>query len=355
MSSFDRRVIVAVVGLTVLLLGMALWVTRQGREDEASRPTLLYVVGTSTADSEVWQWDWERRQARRVAQLPGAVLERAEVPGTGQVVYPVERMDGGRDLWLVDVHGRSARRWLDCAPDDCSAPAADPEGRGIVYTRISEGAATLWQVAYDSGVTAPLFGEETVPGHHAAWSPDGSRLAYTDPGGRVCVVGLESTFEPLCVGAVMESAPVWSPDGEVVLVTDLRLESGAANHILAVDAASGTFVDLSDASGVEDDAPAWSPDGEWIAFRRRVAGTAMGKQLWVMRADGRDARPLTSDTASYYGPPVWGVDGETLLVTRHAADSREIWEFSTASATGMPIVSGGYLPLILEGDGQVRR
>ncbi len=130
----------------------------------------------------------------------------------------------------------------------------------------------------------------------------------------------------------------------VILVTDLRLETGAASHILRLDVTVGVFQNLSDAFGVEDDAPAWSPDGTWIAFRRRSAGTAMGKQLWLMRADGSDPRALTTDTGVHYGPPVWAGDGETLLSARYFAGSSDIWEISTVSTATSRVAPDGYLP-----------
>ncbi|MCB0152172.1 MAG: PD40 domain-containing protein, partial [Caldilineaceae bacterium] len=70
-------------------------------------------------------------------------------------------------------------------------------------------------------------------------------------------------------------------------------------HLFLVDPIADTRVNLSgETSPVEDGAPVWSPDGEWIAFRRNIndgPGATLSKQLWIMRADGSDARPLTDD------------------------------------------------------------
>ena len=211
-----------------------------------------------------------------------------------------------------------------------------------MFTRVVAGRPTLWHLSLDAPAPVSLFPED-APGHYAVWSPDGARVAYVDPAGQVCVAA-PGVAETLCVPALMDSPPVWSPDGEAVLVTDLRLEIGAASHILRLDVTRGVFQNLSDAFGVEDDAPAWSPDGAWIAFRRRSAGTGMGKQLWLMRADGSDPRPLTTETDVHYGPPVWAADGETLLSARYVAGSSDIWKISTVSTATMRVAPGGYLP-----------
>jgi len=130
----------------------------------------------------------------------------------------------------------------------------------------------------------------------------------------------------------------------MLLITDGRLERGFASHILRLNVNSGEFIDLSTGFGVEDDAPAWSLDGEWIAFRRKTAGTAMGKQLWVMRADGNKARALTNDTASHYGPPIWSTDGKALFATRYREGTSGIWTISRASGSAELFIPDGYSP-----------
>jgi Tol biopolymer transport system component len=55
-----------------------------------------------------------------------------------------------------------------------------------------------------------------------------------------------------------------------------------------------------------DDRPAWSPDGRWIAWTRTESGR---REIWVMTADGGDARPL-----------VVGDEGEDLDLVGWAPD-----------------------------------
>lgn len=335
-----------IAGLLVLLALLAIWPARDSGLESA---VWLYLVAAPDGRTQVWQRDVETEHAELIAQLPGAVAERAALPSAAQAVYAVARDDGapggGHDLWRVDVARRRARRWLDCAPDDCRAPSPGPDGRSIVFTRVVDGRPTLWQLSLDARVPVPLFPADT-PGHHAAWSPDGARVAYVDPAGRVCVAA-PGADEALCVPVLVDSPPVWSPYGGAVLITDIRLETGAASHILRLDAALGVLLNLSDTLGVEDDAPAWSPDGAWIAFRRRSAGTAMGKQLWLMRADGSDPRALTAEVAAYYGPPVWSPDGEMLIASRHVEGKHEVLALSITSGTVTPMAPDGYLPLLL--------
>lgn len=78
--------------------------------------------------------------------------------------------------------------------------------------------------------------------------------------------------------------------------------------------------DRTDMNG--DGAPTWSPDGETIVFSREVLepehsdeGTVRRRQLWTMRADGREQRalPVTVPRGVYAASsPAWSPDG-TLL------------------------------------------
>ncbi len=343
-SRFDRLTLAVIAGLSVLLLGLGLWASQRAHKSFETRSVWLYLVATASGETQVWQWNQGTQETRQIAQLPGLVLEYAHIPHTARVIYPVERTDGGHDLWWLDVRRQRTRQWFDCAPDDCRAVAPAPNGQSIIYTRVITNTPTLWWMDMDRSEATPLFEETYSYGHYAAWSPDGSRLAYADSSGGVCIVDVEATADTLCIPALTEAPPVWSPDGTMLLATDMRFESGFANHILRVDVISGEFTDLSATFSVEDDAPAWSPDGQWIAFRRKAAGTAMGKQLWLMRGDGSDARPLTTNTAAHYGPPIWSADGETLFASRHLSGKREIWAIDVDSRTAALIVANGYLP-----------
>ncbi len=348
MNRFDRLSCTVTAGLILSLLSLALFASQTAHEPFEIPAMWLYLVATASEETQVWQWDKDNRTAQQFAQLPGPVWEYAHIPHSARVVYAVQRDDGGHDLWWVDLQRKRVHQWLDCAPDDCRAIAPSPDGQGIVFTRVTDNAPRLWWLACDSTDPTLLSKESTFYGDYAAWSPDGNRLAYVDPTGQVCIVNLANTADVLCVPSWLESPPAWSSDGTQLLITDMRLEKGAANHILHLDIILESGKDLSKTFGVEDDRPTWSPNGEWIAFRRRSAGTAMGKQLWLMQADGSDVHALTTDTASHYGPPVWAQDGKTLFASRHLAGQSAIWAFSVNTPTATLIVTGGYLPHRLE-------
>jgi TolB protein len=56
--------------------------------------------------------------------------------------------------------------------------------------------------------------------------------------------------------------------------------------------------------------PAWSPDGKWLAFVRRARATGRDS-LFVMRPDGTGVRRVWRDTLDL-GAPAWSPDGNEI-------------------------------------------
>ena len=96
-----------------------------------------------------------------------------------------------------------------------------------------------------------------------------------------------------------------------------QLDAQYVVHLLLIDVNTNQQRNLSGETAlVEDGSPAWSADGAWIVFRRKelTGPTAtLGKQLWLMRGDGSQARALTADPAFDHGQPTWSPDGRYLL------------------------------------------
>ena len=127
-----------------------------------------------------------------------------------------------------------------------------------------------------------------------------------------------------------------SPDGQSVifdLIGDLYvlpIEGGEANLLTR---------------GMAWDTQArYSPDGSKIAFVSDRDGT---DNIWVMNADGSDARAITRSKEQMYGSPSWSPDGRYLVARRWGAypsnwASRriELWMFHIDGGSGIQITKG---------------
>ncbi|MCC9599111.1 amidohydrolase family protein [Stieleria sp. JC731] len=84
--------------------------------------------------------------------------------------------------------------------------------------------------------------------------------------------------------------------------------------------------------------PRFSPDGQWIAFTSDRTGKneRAGDNIWIMRADGSDARQVTNETFRLLNGPAWSPDGDYIIARKHFTSRRslgsgEIWMYHRAA------------------------
>ena len=92
--------------------------------------------------------------------------------------------------------------------------------------------------------------------------------------------------------------------------------------------------------------PAFSPDGETIAF---VSDRDGASNLWVMDANGENARQLSHEKTALIHTPSWSNDGNYIAVTKGFMSSRsipagEIWMFHRARGDGVQVTRRAYGP-----------
>jgi hypothetical protein len=153
------------------------------------------------------------------------------------------------------------------------------------------------------------------------WAPDSRWLAFTrgenDPADyglwvmRADGRGLSrlTTTHDSALTMLLSSGFSWSPDGRKIAFS---VRTADRMGISTVDVRTRRVTPLTSApANAEDVLPAWSPDGKRIAFERTAPGTNQ-RDLWMMGADGRGQRRLTSGVA-VFSPPRWSPDGKQLI------------------------------------------
>jgi len=310
---------------------------------------------------------------------PGGVNDFAVHPDGGWIAYSAARADGGADLKRVDVDGANAALLLACPEAVCRAPAFAPDGRRLAYERQTPrlgpagnrvfGEPRIYVLALASGQTTPV-GDPANPARSPRWSPDG-RLGFYDATRQAIVVQDVTTGAATFIPADSGEMGTWSADGQSLVFPEIVLKENALtlpeslvatdtitvqvagfySYLRRVEVRTNTAVNLTGAGVVEDASPVYSFAGDRLAFARRGLTPETwtpGRQLWVMRADGSEARRLTNDPEFAHSAFAWSFDEQRIACMRlNATDLSqppEIWLIALADGSARRLVSGGYSP-----------
>lgn len=122
-----------------------------------------------------------------------------------------------------------------------------------------------------------------------------------------------------------------SPDGKTI-VFDLL------GDIYTMPISGGTTTILRAGLAYEVQ-PRFSPNGKYISFTSDAEG---GNNIWVMTADGKDAKSITKEKMRLLNNAVWTPDGKSLVARKHYTSQRsvgagEMWQYPLSGAAGLQL------------------
>lgn len=239
------------------------------------------------------------------------------------------------DIFLFEGPVAAPRRLTHDDATDYNA-VFSRDGRWIVFTSEGTGNADLFALDLEGGGAPVRLTHHAAMDDAAAFSPDGTQLAFV------------STREGNADIFVMPFRP-----------GDKKADSGAAN--------------LTRRPG-GDFNPAFSPDGRRIAYSRQEElwredpsardgdGRQFGTQVYVMNADGSDARRVSEPGAPFKtgeqrigrvaGSPAWSSDGDGLYYHVVGGDGPEIRRFALDGSGDTKVVGAGVSPAVAA-DGRI--
>jgi TolB protein len=196
----------------------------------------------------------------------------------------------------------------------CTAASASPtlafESAGDIYVADLNG-SNLRRLTSD--------GSPYSYNREAAWSPDGSRIAFSKSDGRwgaeIYLINADGTnLRRISPKGAYDASPTWSPDGARIAFENRR-DNKSGGHIFAMNADGTNRVRLT-RNRQPNSTPAWSPDGKRIAYvTYSDAGGDDGTHIFVMNANGTNRVRLTNDEA-FDTTPEWSPDGSRIVFTR---------------------------------------
>ncbi len=345
---------------------------------EVRRVQLAY-LWPADGPAQLYALDTESGAVTALTSGP-AVIDFSVAADGEQIYYAARNAAGGSDLYALERASGAARRLLACEADRCADVQVSADGGWLAYTRLPfqpEEVRTpleVWLLDLASGDTQRVSAqgnEARSPG----WSPR-NELVYYDAQAAAWVLSDTDGTE---LGRVANGAGEqgsWTPDGKWFITPELFVQltdtlqgpigelanqppdpnnqdrvQVYASHLLAYDFHTNGITDLTLAATLEDAQPAVAPDGVWLAFARRYLDEerfTTGRQVWLVRLDGREPRQLTHSPQEKHANLTWHPEGTWLAVVRFNATvltlPPEILLIQPSTGEIVQLVSNGYSP-----------
>jgi len=266
-----------------------------------------------TTVASLWVVDVATGEKRRI--YAGDAVEPSWSPSGKRIAF-WSADKGQRDVRTIPAGGGEVVPVTADVPADW-APFWAPDGRMLYFLSNRGGSRDLWRIAIDEG-SGKVRGEpEPVTTGVArvmagSISADGKRIAVTVEEGHSEI--LRSGFDPIAGRPLGTPVSIFSSSQELTQLapsadgTWLAARTSTAREDIVVMRTDGTARRRLTEDGFRNRGPKWIRGNDWLTFYSNRGG---GYQLWLMRADGTEARPLTNHAEDINQPAV-SADGTRL-------------------------------------------
>lgn len=224
------------------------------------------------------------------------------------------------ELWLMFGDGSGAHALVTSVLME-GAPAWSPDGTRIAFSGFEPGPEVvtpdIWVVNSDGTGLVNLTHSPGPSMLWPSWSPDGTRIVFADTGSRdLWIIEIDKgdsvriTFD-----SAHQSSPAWAPDGSLIAYCVLPVVDNVfgRNDIWVANPDGSNTRMLTDMG--DTCSPSWSPDSRELAFTVFVFSEEPGSDqsdVWIMNRDGTGQRNLTNDPTRFDRNPSWSLDGTKI-------------------------------------------
>ena len=242
------------------------------------------------------------------------------------------------DIYVVNADGTGRRRLTRDSAEEFD-PAWSPDGTKIAFSR-SDGRRNQVFVMNADGSDPVQITHGDNSASDAAWSPDGRRIAFTRCSAGSCdiyVMNADGSGEERLTHGERpgEQDPTWSPDGLRIAFTDI-------GGIVVMNADGQDWTWITDGPA-DDSNPDWSPGGPQIAFDGS-RGLWDG-DIYLVDANGSPLSDLT-DSQPLDSNPSWSPDGRRIAFmrkrNRHVQARLFVMDADGSSQTNLRAIGDAY-------------
>ena len=225
-------------------------------------------------------------------------------------------------IWAIDPDGSDL---VQLTVGGSGFPAWSPDGSRLAFTQLQPDGTFQIATSAPDGTDVKVL-TAGAGADNASWFPDGSLIvfqrqsgSFTDPDFHTTLWWMNSDGTNLRqVGdpEAFDIEPKVSPSGSEILFTRLTFENDQARQqLVSRSIATGEERVLPAGRSVEH--PSWSPDGRWIAYNISPAlgGAAPNDQVMRIPADGSGPAEMLFEGTDDQGgfKPVYSPDGRRIL------------------------------------------